>query len=112
MAETIDVKANDIIKIMRGLSKEDQKYILKIIVDSIFPQKKVKKEKKRKPLLVPSPNIPIERVLVDTKDGFPRKVKNEQYFKERRLTEEQLAPLIELFEDAPPAEELIKMLTS
>lgn len=59
---------------------------------------------------MPSPNVPIEKLLVDTKNGFPRRIKDKKYLKEHRLTEEQLVPLIELFKDAPPAEELIKML--
>jgi len=110
MAETIDVKANDIIKIMRGLSEEDQKYILKIIVDSIFPQKKIEKEKKRKPLLFPSPKMSDKEINKMKRKGIPSLGNIDEVVKKRKLKKEQLEPFKELFKDELSAEELIKLL--
>lgn len=109
MAETIEVKVNEIIKFLNLLSADEQDRILKKIKKSLSSNKQ-KKERKEKKLLVPSPEISPLELLGEYKNGIPELENKEELEKKYSMKLEQLEPIKDLFKDEPSAEELIKML--
>ena len=134
MSATNKIKIEDYVKVFQHYSIVEQAKIVKKITD-IFSSNVTKKEideiaeassdnlnesketkgrtkieKERRPLLVPSPKIPVDELLGEYKNGIPKMKNKEAHRKKYAVTKEQLEPLIELFKDAPSAEDLIKML--
>lgn len=110
MTDKIELKINEVIQFLNLLSADEQDRFLKKIQKSLSPKRKKKEEKKRKPLLIPSPKISDVELNKMKRKGIPSLGNIDEAVKKRRLKKEQLEPFKELFKDELSAEELIKLL--